>query len=339
MTPGARLSAAIEILDAVLDGAPAGVTLARWGRGARYAGSKDRNAIRDLVFDCLRKKRSLAHRGGAETGRALILAHAFEAGTDLDTVFSGEGYHPAAVTPTETAALNDGRTAVDPVRLNYPDFLDDAFRRSLGESFEPVMAAMATRAPVDLRVNRQKASLVDAQAALAAEEIETLPVEGVATALRVITNPRRVASSRAYKDGLVELQDASSQAAALFAGAKPGMRVLDYCAGGGGKALALYDAIGGEGAVFAHDIATVRMNDLPARAARAGARIRVVAPDDDALATETFDLVFVDAPCSGTGAWRRTPDAKWRVTADDLARLEGVQADILGVSICGAVGC
>jgi len=145
----------------------------------------------------------------------------------------------------------------------------------------------------------------------------------------VITNPRRVASSRAYKDGLVELQDASSQAAALFAGAKPGMRVLDYCAGGGGKALALYDAIGGEGAVFAHDIATVRMNDLPARAARAGARIRVVAPDDDALASETFDLVFVDAPCSGTGAWRRTPDAKWRVTADDLARLEGVQADIL----------
>jgi len=137
-----------------------------------------------------------------------------------------------------------------------------------------------------------------------------------------------VGQSKAYRDGLVELQDASSQAVTWFANAKPGMNVLDYCAGGGGKALALYDAIEGKGSVVAHDIASVRMNDLPARAARAGARITVASPARLALKEASFDLVFVDAPCSGTGSWRRTPDAKWRLTESNLKKLNGVQSDV-----------
>jgi len=147
--------------------------------------------------------------------------------------------------------------------------------------------------------------------------------------LRVVENHRRVGQSKAYRDGVVELQDASSQAAALFAKATPGQKVLDYCAGGGGKALALFDAIKGQGAVVAHDIATVRMNDLPARAARAGARISIASPGHRELLVDSFDLVFVDAPCSGTGSWRRTPDAKWRFTPDDLENLISIQAEVL----------
>ena len=329
MTPGARLAAAIELLDAILAGEPAGLVLTNWARRSRFAGSKDRAAIRDVVYDCLRRKRSLGFRAGEESGRGLVLAYSHADGADLDGLFDGEGYNPGAVTAAELQRLDEAQDPPDPVRLDYPDFLDAELRRSLGADFEAVMTAMASRAPVDLRVNRMKGSRMAAQSALLADEIVTVPLEGVETALRVVENARRVNGSRAYREGLVELQDASSQAVALGAGARAGMDVLDYCAGGGGKALALYDAIGGKGSVVAHDIAAVRMNDLPARAARAGARIRVAQPGDSALRPASFDLVFVDAPCSGTGSWRRTPDAKWRMGPADLEKLDRVQADIL----------
>ncbi len=329
MTPAARLSTAIEILDAVLAGHPAGLTLTKWGRQNRYAGSRDRAAIRDIVFDCLRARRSLTHLGGVETGRAIVVAYAQSQGLDLDSLFTGLHYDPEPLTDVERDALAEVATAPDPVRLNYPDFLDADLKRSLGANFEAVMEAMLVRAPVDLRVNGAKADLSDAQALLRADDIETEPVAGVPTALRVTENHRRVGQSKAYRDGIVELQDASSQAAALFAEAKPGMRVLDYCAGGGGKALALFDAINGDGSVVAHDIATVRMNDLPARAARAGARISIASPGHRDLVTGSFDLVFVDAPCSGSGSWRRTPDAKWRFSPDDLENLIKIQEDVL----------
>lgn len=329
MTPAARLSAAIEILDQVLGGDPATLTLTNWGRQSRFAGSKDRAAVRDIVYDCLRRKRSYAHRMGEQTGRALVVAHAAGNDPDWATLFTGEGYGPAPPTEAELRALETPSATTDAVRFNYPDFLDAEFKRSLGADFEPVMAAMQDRAPVDLRVNLGRISREGAAERLAADEIGTAPVPDLPTALRVTRNPRRVAQSTAYKTGLVELQDASSQAVALFSGAQPGMRVLDYCAGGGGKALALYDMLGGQGHVVAHDIAAVRMNDLPARAARAKARITVAQPGHPALQADQFDLVFVDAPCSGTGSWRRTPDAKWRITPRDLDNLDRVQAEIL----------
>lgn len=332
MTPAARLSTAIEILDAVLAGQPAGLTLTNWGRQNRYAGSRDRAAIRDIVFDCLRARRSLSDLGGAETGRAMVIAYASREGMDLDGLFTGQKYDPAPINDVERDALANETIPSDAVRLNYPDFLDGELKRSLGSDFEAVMEAMLVRAPVDLRVNSAKADLKEAQALLSVDDIATEPVDAVPTALRVVENHRRVGQSKAYRDGVVELQDASSQAAALFANATPGLRVLDYCAGGGGKALALYDAIKGQGAVVAHDIATVRMNDLPARAARAGARITIASPGHKDLVEGSFDLVFVDAPCSGTGSWRRTPDAKWRFTSQDLTNLIKVQEDVLSVA-------
>ena len=330
MTPGAHLATAIEVLDQVLAGEPAGLTLTNWGRRNRFAGSRDRAAIRDIVFDCLRRRQSLSHQmGGALSGRALVLAYAASAGDDLDSMFSGGKYHAAPVTDAEAAQLADAADAPDHVRLNYPKFLDAELRRSLGEKFVPVMAAMTARAPVDLRVNRGRGRMPVAVAALKAEDIAVVPVPGVDTALRVTENQRRIGNSLAYREGLVELQDASSQAVTLMADAAPGMKVLDYCAGGGGKALALYDAIRGNGQVVAHDIAPVRMNDLPKRAARAGARITIAGPGHKAMVKGGFDLVFVDAPCTGTGSWRRTPDAKWRLTQADVDRATATQAAVL----------
>ena len=328
MKPGARLATAIQILDEVLGGEPVGLALTRWSRQARYAGSRDRAAVRDVVYDCLRRRRSFAAMAG-ETGRGLVMARTYFEGLTVSELFTGEGYDPAPPNEAELAYLAADKDLSDPVRLDYPDFLDTELRRSLGTDFEPVMQAMQERAPVDLRVNGAKGDVKKASQDLEKEGIYTESVEDVPTALRVTENPRKVGGSHAYKSGLVELQDASSQAVALFSGARPGMRVLDYCAGGGGKALALYDAIKGRGQVVAHDIATVRMNDLPVRAARAGARIKVAAPGDPAMEAGGFDLVFVDAPCSGTGSWRRTPEAKWKIQPLDIDRLVQVQSEIL----------
>lgn len=328
MTPGARLSAAMDLIDQILGGQPAGITLTNWGRSSRFAGSKDRAAVRDIVFDCLRRARSLAHHAGGSSGRRLVIALEDLFGGQ-DALFTGQGYNPAPLTPCERAALGAGGTAPDPVAFDFPDFLEDDLKAGLGPLFVPVMQAMQSRAPVDLRVNRMKADPARAAMLLEAEDIATVPIEGIPNGLRITTNARRIGGSRAYRDGLVELQDASSQAVASMAGITPGMRVLDFCAGGGGKALALYDALGGKGQIVAHDIAATRMNDLPARAARAGARITLASPGHPALEPGSFDLVFVDAPCSGSGAWRRNPDAKWRLTPRDLARLHETQAIVL----------
>ena len=157
MTPGARLSAAIELLDAALAGEPAERALTRWARASRFAGSKDRAAVRDLVYDGLRRRRSLGWLGGGDTGRAILLAHQAAEGADLDALFTGEGFDPAPPTASERKALvRDPDAAPEAVRFDYPDFLHDELSASLGPDFEPVLRAMQARAPVDLRVNTLK---------------------------------------------------------------------------------------------------------------------------------------------------------------------------------------
>jgi 16S rRNA (cytosine967-C5)-methyltransferase len=330
MRPAARLAAAMEILDAILAGEAAERALLRWARASRFAGSKDRAAVRDVVFDCLRRRRSLGWRGGGDSGRALVLAHQAEAGAELDALFPGGGHDPAPPDEAERAALARGLAdAPRAARLDIPDFLEPELVRSLGAAFEPVLEAMRRRAPVDLRVNALKADRAAAVAALALDAIEAAPLPLAPFALRVTAGARRVAQSQAYRDGLVELQDVSSQRVAAMAGARPGMAVLDFCAGGGGKTLALAAAMAGRGRLVAYDANPARMKGLPARAARAGARADV-ARDAAALGRAPgWDLVFVDAPCSGSGAWRRTPEAKWRLRPDDLRRLAGLQDAIL----------
>ena len=316
MTPGARLSAAIEVLDRILAGAAAEQALTNWGRASRYAGSGDRAAVRDLVFDALRCRRSHAALGGGETGRGLILGGLRDRGRDLG-LFSGEGHAPAAVGPHEMA-----RTPVGAEALDCPDWLLPLFTQSLGAQTEAVLQAMRHRAPVFLRVNTLRATAEQALAVLAADGISAKFAQDINNALEVTGNARKIQKSAGYLNGLVELQDASSQGVIARLPLRAGMRVLDYCAGGGGKTLALAAAVNGP--VDAHDAAPRRMADLPGRAARAGAQVNIVAQPQG-----LYDLVLADAPCSGSGSWRRDPMGKWVLTAEKLAQVQLQQAQVL----------
>lgn len=330
MTPAARLSAAIALLDNITAGEPAERALTRWARQNRYAGSKDRAAVRDVVFDCLRQRRSLAHFAGSNSGRDLVAAHQMNANEDVVALFDGERFSPAPLSAEEIARIGhpDAEASL-PVALDFPDFLLPEMMRSLGDDLPTVMTAMQQRAPVDLRVNSLKATVADAERMLARDLIFTEHHALTANALRIVQNPRKLAASLAYSYGLVELQDVSSQRVAEFSGAKPGMKVLDYCAGGGGKTLALAADLKGSGTLIAHDVNPHRMKDLPERARRAGADVQLLTGDMLQRQVTSCDLVLVDAPCSGSGAWRRNPDAKWRVDQRFLNKVVSLQAEIL----------
>jgi 16S rRNA (cytosine967-C5)-methyltransferase len=322
MTPAARLAAAAGLLDEIGAGMPAEKALTRWGRGARYAGSGDRAAVRDLVFDVLRRRRSCAARGGGETGRALVLGLVRGRGDDPAGWFTGA---PHALPPLTAAEATGGREPEGWEALDMPDWLEPALRESLGPRTEAACRALRERAPLFLRWHAGRTDADAALEALAADGVAAVPHPGAPAALVVTGGARRLRQARAYREGLVEVQDAASQAVCAALPVSPGLRVLDACAGGGGKALALA-ARGAD--VTAHDADPARMGDLPARAARAGDRIRIAAPGEVA-ARGPFDLVLADVPCSGSGAWRRQAEARWRLTPAALDRLVALQADIL----------
>ncbi|MGB0507522.1 MAG: RsmB/NOP family class I SAM-dependent RNA methyltransferase [Pikeienuella sp.] len=327
MTPAARISAAIEVLDSWLAGAGRAERLLRdWGKANRYAGSKDRRAVGDIVYSCIRRQRSFDWVSGATGGRALAHGYCQAEGIPLEDIFSGQRFAPLHLSDDERTKSE--QSAPDPVRLDHPDWLEQPLRDALGDEYEPAMIALGGRAPLDLRVNLLKADVAGAQAALKADGVETEAMAGCSTALRAAAGAK-VLQSAAYADGLVEIQDMASQIAAELASPKDGDRVLDFCAGGGGKALAL--AALADCRVDAWDIAPARMKDLPERARRAGANIRVLgeAPETDGV----YDLVFVDAPCSGSGTWRREPEAKWALTPERLAELCEAQRDAFSAAL------
>lgn len=322
MQTAARVAAAIEVLDAILDGATPEQALTGWGRAHRFAGSKDRAAIRDHVFTALRCRASFAWAGGADTGRGIMLGATLCDGTQ-NTMFTGEGHAPAPRLAEEVAG--DLNQAPRDVRFDMPAWLLPHFDAALGAGADVALAVLQTRAGVFLRVNLAKTTRPEAARILALDGIVTVPLDHVKTALQVIENERRVAQSTAYQEGLVELQDTSSQIAIETLNLSSGQRVLDLCAGGGGKALAMA-AQGAE--VSAHDIDPKRMVDLAPRAARAGVDIATVTTD--ALPNcDPFDVVLCDAPCSGSGTWRRTPAAKWALTPERLSDLTQMQDDVL----------
>lgn len=337
MRPGGRAQAAIEVLDAWLS-TDEGLdrVLTRWGREHRFAGSGDRHAIADLVYDACRRMRSAAWVAGAvdptrcpagtaAPGRAILRGSLLLHGTDPAAHFTGERHAPAALSDVERAPARPLDGAPRPVRLDLPDWLED----ELAGVDEAALEALRSRAPLDLRANLLKTDVAGAIAALAAEGVVAEPAGLTPAALRVREGARRVAGSTAFAHGLVEVQDAASQAAAAMAAARPGETVLDLCAGGGGKTLALAAAMEGRGQLLAHDIAARRIAALPARAERAGARVEIVPTARLNHLRGACDLVFVDAPCSGSGAWRRNPDAKWRLVPGELARLEEAQDSLL----------
>lgn len=324
MTPAARIAAAVEVLDKVLAGAAAEQALIGWARGARYAGSGDRAAVRDLVFDALRRLRSAAARGGELSGRGVMIGLLRERGEDLDSYFTGQGYAPAPLSDAEQAS---GRMPEGAEAKDLPDWIWSVLCESEGADKAAYLACqLRERAPVMLRVNLRKGTRQDAVRVLAEDEISSEEDSISPTALKVLSGARRIRNATAYTNGLVELQDGASQAVVDQLYLTDGMKVLDFCAGGGGKALAM--AARADIDLFVHDSDPGRMRDLPQRAARAGVSLRQVTLDD-VQAQAPFDLVLCDVPCSGSGAWRRSPDAKWQLDPNALTRLQSLQDAIL----------
>ena len=320
MTPGARVAAAADILDAILDGSPAEKALTSWARRSRFAGSKDRAAVRDHVFDALRRKRTAAAMGGAMTGRGLMLGLLRLAGADPAELMNGEGHALPPPLPEETGRTPEaGAEAAD-----IPDWLWPLWNESLGDMATACADALKDRAPVFLRVNLHKATVAEAADRLRGEGIETRPAPLSPTALEVVAGARALRNSESFAQGIVELQDAASQAVVDALPLRDGTRVLDYCAGGGGKSLAM--GARADLQLWAHDAATARMRDLPTRAARAGLAVTLT---DTPERHGPYDLVLCDAPCSGSGSWRRAPEGKWLLTPEGLAALQDTQSAIL----------
>jgi 16S rRNA (cytosine967-C5)-methyltransferase len=325
MTPGARVAAAIEILDMIQDGQAVEKSLTAWARRSRFAGSKDRAAVRDHVFDTVRNWRADAVRGGSGTGRGRMIGRLRALGIDIDTLFHGEGHAPEPLSDEEKRA---GQAPTEQADIwNMPEWILPELKRSLGAGAAGTAAILQSRAPITLRVNLGKCNVSQAAADLGEVGIETLSNPMCSTALTIKAGERKLRNSPSYLEGWVELQDASSQA--IVADLPEAEHVLDYCAGGGGKALAL--AAQGR-KVVAHDINFDRMMDIPVRAERAGTSIKLLATDM-IEAEELFDLVLVDAPCSGSGAWRRSPEGKWALTADRLTEMNAIQDSILDETV------
>ena len=345
MTPSARLAAAIEVLSGIEERhQPAHLALKSWGGQARYAGSKDRAWVSGLVLDSLRRKRSLAWMIGADGPRAQALAALrFAWGWTAEEVAkaaAGEPHGPGALTPQEANGLTEPRPLSDapaPVAGDYPDWLDTPLARVFQEDRAGEAAPLATRAPVDLRVNTLKTDLEHVLKALASMGAE--PSGVLANALRIpapgaAERAAAVESLPAFAKGWFEVQDLGSQIAAAAAGVVKGRQVLDYCSGGGGKTLALAAAMANSGQIYAYDTDVRRLSEVVRRGQRAGVRnLQIRSPSDsDPLAglEARMDLVFVDAPCTGSGTWRRHPDAKWRLTPAQLERRMAEQAEVLG---------
>tara|TARA_R110000824_G_scaffold366730_1_gene555441 strand:- start:37989 stop:39287 length:1299 start_codon:yes stop_codon:yes gene_type:complete len=348
MTPGARLQAAIDILSTIdATRHPADRVFDGWARGSRFAGSKDRAAVGELVFKAMRHRAELTTALGSDTPRLLVLGVVSmidEAGPAAAMALADGARHaPAPLEADEAAALRNavlpGADAPAYVRLNYPEWLHAEFATAFGDRLEGEMAALMERAPTDLRVNTLQGDREAALAALAEANVVVEPTPLAPNGLR-LTARANVQGLQAFRDGLIELQDEGSQLACMLTAAKPGEQIVDLCAGGGGKALSLAAMMGNRGQIHACDTDRRRLGKLMPRAQRAGARniqIRFLKPDP--LASEAdpdladlearMDCVLVDAPCSGTGAWRRNPDARWRLTPELLQNYGEAQAEVL----------
>ncbi len=327
MTPGGRLSAAIEVFAEIeTRHRPAAEALKDYGLAHRFAGSRDRAAVASYVFDALRRRASSAWLMGADTPRAILLGSLARArglsAAAIAELCDGEGHAPEALSEAEHECLLRRELAgAPPAVLNdFPAWLEPSLTGVFGDTLEVEMAAMAARAPLDVRVNRLRGTREKAMAALAHLHPQPTPHAPDALRLPIGDDGRGPALSGepAFIKGLVEVQDEGSQVAALLAQARPGEQVLDLCAGGGGKTLALAAAMDNKGQVYAADTEGRRLMGLYPRLGKSGARNvqlraprRGVPPLDDLQGR--CDLVLVDAPCTGTGTWRRNPDAKWRV--------------------------
>ena len=349
MTPGARLAAAIELLAAINDAPrrPADAVANDFFRARRFIGSGDRRAVSDRAWRVLRARRRLGwwleRAGTAPTARMLVAASLLLEGWTLDGVrqaYSGGQYGAAPLLQPEMAAARalDGHTLDHPampdaVRYEMPDWALPLLQGRFGDELGPEMQAALEPAPLDLRVNLLRGTREEARAALLAEGLETELTPLSPWGLR-IAGRRAVTTGAAFQSGLVEIQDEGSQLVAALVGATADMRVVDWCAGAGGKTLALAMLMRNRGHLVACDVSAPRLEGAVRRLRRAGVQNserHLVTPGDKWAKRRggSFDRVLVDAPCTGTGTWRRNPDARLRLRELDLAELRPKQAGIL----------
>jgi 16S rRNA (cytosine967-C5)-methyltransferase len=339
-----RLAAAIDVLTEIeTRHRPVRMALKNWGEAARYAGAKDRAFVSGLVLDVLRRRRSLGWRMGEEGPRAASLAALrFLWDWPLERIAEAAGeepHGPGPLTDAERAALESPRDLAEapvPVRGDYPDWLDPSLTRAFGDDRAEEGAALSERAPVDLRVNLLKSDperTLKALSSLLAEPTDVLPTALRMPALDPTARSGAVETIPQFSKGWFEVQDLGSQIAAAAAGEVKGKQVLDLCAGGGGKTLALAGAMGNTGQIYAYDSDARRLADTIRRGDRAGVRnlqIRSPVNPDPLKGLEAkMDVVFIDAPCSGTGSWRRHPDTKWRLTPETLEKRMADQDAVL----------
>ena len=352
MTPGARVAATIELLDEIVSHSerPADLVANAYFRARRFIGGGDRRAVSDRVWSILRRYGQFAWwlertRHPDRGGRAIVAADLMLVeGLDmpgLEAMFDGGTYRPSRLDEAEYRALRqmEGHSLPHPeqpdwVRLNIQEWVAPHFKEAYGEGWGREIAALDTPPPVDLRVNRLKATVEEAREALARDGIETEPMRYAPDGLR-LRRRLSVVKGEAFQNGLVEIQDEGSQLVAALVDAKPGMQIADYCAGAGGKTLAMAACMNNKGRVVAMDVYESRLDRSAQRLRRAGAhnveRRTIDADSRKWLKRQAgaFDRVLVDAPCTGTGTWRRNPDGRWTLEPKDLEELLPKQAVIL----------
>lgn len=343
MRPGGRIQAAAEVLDDIFTRhQPAASALQDWGKRHRFAGSGDRAAIGTLVYDVLRRRLSLGAQMGSDTPRALAIAAAPKALglsiADVVAVCDGSPHAPAQLNDAERERLAAGLPDDVPahVAADVPAWVMPSFARAFGDRAVVEGRAMAARAPVDLRANTIKANrekVVGALAKLGAVPTPLAPFGVRIPAPQGAAKSPHVEAEAAHGKGWFEVQDEGSQIAAALTGAGPRQQVLDLCAGAGGKTLALAAAMQNSGQIYAYDSDKGQLRPIFERLQRAGVRNAQVLEGGDRAALEAlgarFDVVLVDAPCSGSGTWRRKPDAKWRLKPEALAMRQGEQREVL----------
>jgi 16S rRNA (cytosine967-C5)-methyltransferase len=356
MTPGAQTQAAIEVLDQLYAAwtakkkLPVDALFADYFRSRKYIGSKDRGAISDLVYFCLRNGGALEWHvestgKTANPRRIVMLGVMFMRKLDLEGVkdlFNWGKYCPTLLTDVELGIVQrlECKELIDPAmpdaaKFNYPDWMDGRLKDAFGDKLEEAMAALNSQAPIDLRANLLKCKdRSDLILALDGDGYFGNPTPLSPLGVRL---KKRLAAfnTKAFKEGMYEMQDEGSQIVAQLVEARAGQKVIDFCAGAGGKTLAIAAAMENKGRILAWDTAEGRLEQMRKRLRRSGAsnvQMHVLRDEYDPFIKRhvgTADWVVVDAPCSGSGTWRRNPDLKWRFTLEDLQEVKAVQARIL----------
>ncbi|MFA5956473.1 RsmB/NOP family class I SAM-dependent RNA methyltransferase [Hyphomicrobium sp.] len=342
MKTGARISAAIEVLEAIISRyQPVSIALTDWGKAHRFAGSGDRNAIGGLVYDAMRRKASIAWALGEDTPRALAVGAASSAlGLTPEGVIAacdGSEHCPSPLSEAEQAGLTRSLDeAPAHVQADIPEWLWPSFSSQFGTDAAAEGQALARRAPADLRVNTLKSSQEKVLKALASFGAEPCALSPIGIRVPPPVGAQRtpnLQAEAAFQAGWFEIQDEGSQVAALLSGAGPRKQVLDLCAGAGGKTLALAALMQNTGQIYAYDADRNQLKPIFDRIKRAGVRnVQVLRAGDEAAVDALgprFDAVLADAPCTGTGTWRRRPDAKWRIKPEALTARMAEQKVVL----------